>query len=88
MRKFVLALSIITSVFTTAQEKEGVEKSLTGVQIGILGANIYNEIRLDESLSLRSEVSLYPSIWGGDLYSKTGFALAPAISFLQNGTII
>ncbi|MFN4364146.1 hypothetical protein [Chryseobacterium hispalense] len=81
MRKFVLALSIITSVFTTAQEKEGVEKSLTGVQIGILGANIYNEIRLDESLSLRSEVSLYPSIWGGDLYSKTGFALAPAISF-------
>lgn len=48
MRKFVLALSIIISVFTTAQEKEGIEKSLTGVQIGILGANIYNEARLGE----------------------------------------
>ncbi len=80
MRKFVLALSIITSVFGAAQEKISLEKNLTGIQIGFFGANIYNETRLDESLSLRSEVSLYPSIWGGDLYSKTGFALAPAIS--------
>lgn len=80
MRKFVLALSIVSSVFATAQEKESLEKSLTGVQIGLFGANIYNEARLNENISLRSEVSLYPSIWGGDLYSKTGFALAPAIS--------
>lgn len=31
MRKFVLALSIITSVFGTAQEKISIEKTLTGI---------------------------------------------------------
>jgi hypothetical protein len=29
---------------------------------------------------LRSEVDLTAGIWGGDLYSKTGFALAPSLS--------
>lgn len=25
-------------------------------------------------------MDLYPSVWGADLYSKIGFALAPALS--------
>lgn len=80
MRKIILVLSIISSVFGIAQEKASVEKSLTGVQVGFLGSNVYNEARLNKNISLRSEISLYPSIWGGSLYSKTGFAFAPAVS--------
>lgn len=70
----------ILGVSLFSQEKASLEKSLTGAQIGLFGAEIYNEARLSENFALRSQVALYPSIWGGDLYNKTGFALAPAIS--------
>lgn len=70
----------ILGVSLFSQEKASLEKSLTGAQIGLFGVEIYNEARLSEKFALRSQVALYPSIWGGDLYNKTGFALAPAIS--------
>ena len=70
----------ILGVSLFSQEKASLEKSLTGGQIGFFGAELYNEARLSEKVALRSQVALYPSIWGGDLYNKTGFALAPAIS--------
>lgn len=81
MEKIFLFISTLFSLSLFSQQKEaGVEKTVTGVQVGFFGANIYNESRLSENIALRSEISLYPSIWGGDLYSQTGFALAPAIS--------
>lgn len=80
MKKLFFVFAIASSAIITAQEKASLEKSLTGVQVGFFGANVYNETRLSENIALRSEISLYPSIWGGDLYSKTGFALTPAIS--------
>lgn len=63
-----------------AQEKASVEKSLTGIQVGLFGAELYNEVRLSDRFLLRSQIALYPSIWGGEMYNKTGFALAPALS--------
>ena len=69
---------MITSVFS--QETASIEKSLTGVQVGFFGLDFYNEARLSEEISLRSQFSLNPSIWGGDLYSNTGFALTPSLS--------
>ena len=80
MKKLILAISIFTGIVIFSQEKASVEKSVTGIQIGFFGAEFYNEARLSEKFTLRSQLELYPSIWGGDMYSKTGFALAPAIS--------
>ena len=74
----VSLLSLGVSIF--AQEKASVEKSVIGIQIGLFGAELYNEAKLSDAFSLRSQLALYPSIWGGDFYNKTGFALAPAIS--------
>ncbi|KIC61329.1 hypothetical protein [Chryseobacterium taiwanense] len=73
---------IFVSMFTCiyAQEKESNKESFFGVQAGLFGVNIYNESDLSEQFTLRSEVDLTAGIWGGDLYSKTGFALAPSVS--------
>lgn len=80
MKKINILLLSTLGVLIFAQEKARVEKSVTGIQIGLFGVEIYNEAKLSDAFSLRSQVALYPSIWGGDLYNKTGFALAPAIS--------
>lgn len=80
MKKKLSITVLLTSLLLSPQEKSNVEKSVTGVQIGLFGAEFYNEARLSENFALRSQVALYPSIWGGDLYNRTGFALAPAIS--------
>ena len=79
MKKYIFIL-LFLGIYTFSQEKTSVEKSVTGVQIGLFGLDVYNEAILCEKFALRSQVALYPSIWGGDLYNKTGFALAPAIS--------
>ncbi|OWK74595.1 hypothetical protein CBW16_04105 [Flavobacteriaceae bacterium JJC] len=80
MRKILSISLLAVGAAVLAQEKASVEKSVTGIQIGLFGAELYNEAKLSDAVSLRSQLALYPSIWGGDLYSKTGFALAPAIS--------
>lgn len=80
MKKIFLLGMICLSSFVFSQEKASVKKSVTGIQVGFFGAELYNEARLSESFALRSQFELYPSIWGGDMYSKTGFALTPRIS--------
>lgn len=80
MKRLILLASILLGIHAFSQEKASVEKSVTGVQIGFFGAEFYNEAKLSESFALRSQLELYPSIWGGDFYSKTGFALTPTIS--------
>lgn len=80
MKKLIFITSLLIGIHAFSQEKASVERSVTGIQIGFFGAELYNEARLSENFSLRSQLELYPSIWGGDMYSKTGFALAPAIS--------
>ena len=80
MKKSFISLLFFISFFAFSQEKASVKKSLTGVQIGFFGVDFYNEARLSDEFSLRSQFTLNPAIWGGDMYSKTGFALSPEIS--------
>ena len=80
MRK-LLSLSMLSmGAFVFAQEVASVEKALTGVQIGLFGVDLYHETKLADEISLRGQVSLNPGIWGGDMYSNTGFALTPSLS--------
>ncbi|ODS87836.1 MAG: hypothetical protein ABS44_10130 [Chryseobacterium sp. SCN 40-13] len=78
--KKIFSILIISSSMFYAQDSGSVKKSITGTQIGLFGAEVYNEAKLSEKLALRSQLALYPSLWGGDMYNKTGFALTPAIS--------
>ena len=75
---FILSLLIISSI-CKAQNSQ-INKSVTGLQIGLFGVDFYNESRLSNELALRSELSLFPAVWGEDLYTKIGVAFYPAIT--------
>lgn len=80
MKKFIIIITILVNYVYKAQEKASVEKSITGVQLNIVGVNIYNESRIDTEMVLRTEGSLdLVSIWGGDIYPKTGFIMIPSL---------
>jgi len=82
MKKLSLLLLIISFSMMNAQENSVKKNSFFGIQAGLFGANLYNETLLSKEFALRSEINFEASIWGGDLYSKTGFALAPELSIL------
>lgn len=80
MKKLILVLTLAVGISVAAQENSTVKKSLTGVEVGFFAADVYNEAKLSEEWVLRSQLSLNFFIWGGDLYSRTGFALTPSLS--------
>lgn len=75
---YLLAFSLF-SLLGNAQNSN-VEKNMTGIQIGLFGIDFYNEIKIADKTTLRAEASLFPAIWGGDMYAKTGFAFYPALT--------
>lgn len=67
--------------FSYAQDYEiekGIEKSVTGVQVGLLGASVYNEYKLTEKIALRSDVGLLLGFSLGSRSTK-GYELVPYI---------
>lgn len=76
----ILMISNLSNAQTSKNQNSTVEKSVTGAQIGLFGLDLYNEAKLADKVALRTELSLFPAIWGGDMYAKTGFAFYPAIT--------
>lgn len=80
MKKQIYLLSFaLLSSYGKAQNTD-VEKNITGAQIGLFGLDLYNETKIANRTTLRVEASLFPAIWGGDLYGKTGFAFYPSLT--------
>lgn len=71
MKKLLtIAMITVCCFFSNSQTKKevpSVEKSIFGVQAGLLGANVYNESRLADKWSLRSEIG----VLGGYSYSSS-----------------
>ena len=80
MKKLIFTASTILLINLFNAQNTPVERNVTGVQIGLFGVDVYNETKLDDKWALRSEVSIFSGVWGGDMYDKTGFALYPAIT--------
>ncbi|MDT7828745.1 hypothetical protein RQM65_08730 [Pricia sp. S334] len=58
-----------------------VDKSIFGVQTGVLGLWIHNESRLVDQIALRSEIGLDAGLFGGSrYYNGTGFLLIPTLT--------
>ncbi|AZB32172.1 MULTISPECIES: hypothetical protein [Chryseobacterium] len=80
MKKQLYLISFaLLSIYGMAQDNN-VEKNITGAQIGLFGLDFYNETKIANRTTLRLEASLFPAIWGGDLYGKTGFAFYPSFT--------
>jgi len=79
MKKIFLILIGTISYSLHAQNVSSEKEFFLGLQAGFFGANIYYEKNISESFAVRGDIEFSSSIWGGDLYSKTGFAITPEI---------
>lgn len=82
MKKTIVALLIVTlSQYGFSQEKQtaSVEKSIFGIQTGILGIWVNNECRISNEIALRSEIGYSVGLFGGDFYPKTGYLMIPTL---------
>lgn len=73
-------LCVLLMVSPSQAQTVGVEKSIYGVQAGLVGIWGYNESRLSNSIALRSDVGFDGGFWAGTIYDKPGFLLAPTVS--------
>ena len=67
------------SIFCNAQ-KASVEKSVFGIQTGLLGIWAHNESRLSNTIALRSEIGFDAGFQSGFFYPEDVFFLAPVLT--------
>ena len=84
MKKILLTITLcLLTILTKAQDasqEASVEKSIYGVQFGILGIWVHNESRLTNRIALRSEIGIEAGISSGNSYDGTYFVVVPNIS--------
>ncbi|MFJ1435693.1 hypothetical protein ACILFN_10170 [Capnocytophaga canimorsus] len=80
MKRFFIGVFALLGFAVAQAQNASVEKDIIGVQIGLFGANAYNEHKLSDAVALRSQLSLHGGFWTGTMYEKTGFLLIPAAS--------
>jgi hypothetical protein len=79
MKKIFIVLFAGFVLIAKAQEVS-VEKSVFGIQTGIFGVWVQNEMRMSNMFALRSEVGFDSGIWGGSYYDKVGFLMTPVLT--------
>ena len=80
MKKIILPLLFCLFTSLVTSQNTSVENSTFGIQTGFLGVWVNNESKLSNQIALRSEIGLDAGIYGGDIYEKSGFFMAPAIT--------
>jgi hypothetical protein len=80
MKYFLLILTCCGLNFIAKSQNASVEKSTSGIQIGVLGSWFYNEAKLSDKISLRSEVGLDAGIFGIMHRYEVGYILIPDIT--------
>lgn len=80
MKKAMLLSALFLLTLTAKAQNASVEKSVFGIQTGLLGIWAHNEAKLSNQMVLRSEIGFDSGIWGGSFYKKTGFLMTPVIT--------
>jgi hypothetical protein len=78
--KRALTIALIGLAVSAKAQEPVVDKSVFGIQTGFLGIWAHGEFGLNSKIALRVEFGLDGAIWGGTLYEKTGFNLAPVLT--------
>jgi len=79
MKKIILFLILGINIHSKAQEGS-VEKSIFSVQTGFAGLWLNNELKLSNSIALKSEIGIEYDFAVGDHYDEAGFILQPVIT--------
>src|SRR5688572_2951049 len=58
MRAFLLTLALCSLAFLSKAQEASVERSTTGIQVGLMGIWVHNEARLTNQIALRSEIGV------------------------------
>lgn len=79
MKKLILFIILGITINASAQEAS-VEKSIFSAQTGFAGLWLNNELKLANSIALRSEIGIEHDFAVGDHYDEAGFILQPVIT--------
>ncbi len=79
MKKIFLFIILGITINLKAQEVS-VEKSMFSIQTGFAGLWLNNELKLANSIALRSEIGIEYDFAVGDHYDEAGFILQPVIT--------
>lgn len=81
MKKTLITLVLCGLTFISKSQNTSVEKSTFGLQTGVLGIWAYNEVKLSNTIALRTELGFDFGIWETTFYDDydSPFLLAPVI---------
>lgn len=81
MKKTLITLTLCGLTLFAKSQNTSVEKSMFGVQTGVLGLWAYNEVKLSNSIALRTELGFDLGIWETTYYDNydSPFILTPVI---------
>ncbi len=80
MKKKFLLICFLVSINSMNSQEISVERSVFGIQTGLLGIWGHNEFRVSNKIAFRSEIGFDAGFWGGSFYEENGYVLAPVIS--------
>lgn len=81
MKKALITLTLCGLALIAKAQSTSVEKSTFGLQTGVLGIWAYNEVKLSNTLALRTELGFDSGIWETTFYDDydSPLLLAPVI---------
>ena len=75
MKKVIFLFALLMSIsFAKAQQQPSVERSISGVQLGIPTLRVYYEVRLSNNFSLRAEAGVNSAFWWYHTLFEEGFS--------------
>ena len=81
MKKTLLTLALCGLALIAKSQNASVENSTFGIQTGVLGIWAYNEVKLSNTIALRTEIGFDAGIWETTFYDDydSPFLLTPVI---------
>lgn len=80
MKKILLALMFSSFAVIANAQEASVEKSISGIQTGILGLWAHNEAKLSNEIVLRTELGFDSGLFGSGTFSSVGFVMIPVLN--------
>jgi hypothetical protein len=79
-KTFKIAVLYFTFIGSMQAQTASVEKKVTGIQVGFLGAWVHQEYKITNLIALRAEVGMNVGLFGGGFYEDTGYVITPVIT--------
>ncbi|WP_089380663.1 hypothetical protein [Lutibacter agarilyticus] len=84
MKKLVVTLFLCGITLVIKAQDASVEKSIFGVQTGLFGVWVHNEVRLSDKFVLRCEIGLDSGIHNDDFLMAPGISVEPKFYYNLN----